>query len=827
MTDPPPSTDEHGCGLPVMATIPSDRAFDYEAMYEALMYYRSDPNAGEVKFDEVKEQFEKLSYQDGENLSGMTGDLTDTIKAMNDVWVLQYTDSETGYELAILLQDFDPATGMLPEDLDFSGVSYSYELKDKLYLLKQRYAALKLTIYIPDFIPDCEIITEIQLNAYFSLVKVPLVLVACVTIECEAVIIVPVVCYSQTWFWIGEPVCEWILITRIYVKLLFIQITYWVRYWWITAFPVWAVQPLPDCPDPDMGAIAPYEGYSSSFLNMAMDNFMSSVSGDMASELYVDQFRFVYNEELQGQSNTALSTMEGAVTDTVNGFKDKWVLTYQESPEDEETSILLEDFDPNASELPNEIQLGDLSGFPSYNERYLRQFQYRYMEMRQTVSLQTVIPTNCGTAIYSIRLNSRFTLRRLPFFLMACWEISFSEYLIIPVPCYEIYIICGIRVVIPVIKVMIIRREFWFGIWVFIPLPACPWPPAPNPGSVIAFGSPTGLSHLDTCTYRCLPGFQKCKGLNTLVCWKGQWRPQQFQLQCAPICPVAPAAGFGAVRVGCIKVPIFGLWLKEVCFYQCLNGWNRWKGSYVRGCRKGIWTGSPLVCLPPWIIWPFRTPCDCKDVLDIDPAAPSGIYMVYPRDRLGGFLVYCDMETDGGGWTVIQRREDGSVNFYLGWDDYKYGFPDDMTGEFWLGNDKINRLTTQKDYALRVDLQASDNTTAFALYNSFSVADEDDKYRLSIGGYSVTSTAGDAMTAQEVGHNLNNLQFSTYDSDNDIWDGNCAERFIGAWWYCACHDSNLNGDYDNDMYGKGVMWKQFKGLHESLPFSEMKIRPTG
>eukprot|EP00058_Branchiostoma_floridae_P004156 XP_002589644.1 hypothetical protein BRAFLDRAFT_99251 [Branchiostoma floridae] len=86
-------------------------AFDYEAMYEALMYYRSDPNAGEVKFDEVKEQFEKLSYQDGENLSGMTGDLTDTIKAMNDVWVLQYTDSETGYELAILLQDFDPATG--------------------------------------------------------------------------------------------------------------------------------------------------------------------------------------------------------------------------------------------------------------------------------------------------------------------------------------------------------------------------------------------------------------------------------------------------------------------------------------------------------------------------------------------------------------------------------------------------------------------------------------------------------------------------------------------------------------------------------------------
>ena len=112
------------------------------------------------------------------------------------------------------------------------------------------------------------------------------------------------------------------------------------------------------------------------------------------------------------------------------------------------------------------------------------------------------------------------------------------------------------------------------------------------------------------------------------------------------------------------------------------------------------------------------------------------MYKINP-DGLGEFEVFCDQKTAGGGWTVFQKRRDGSVDFFRAWDDYKRGFGN-LNGEFWLGLDKIHRLTVIGGYKLRVDLEDNYGNTAFAEYSSFSVTSERAKYQLSLGSYSGT-----------------------------------------------------------------------------------------
>ena len=111
----------------------------------------------------------------------------------------------------------------------------------------------------------------------------------------------------------------------------------------------------------------------------------------------------------------------------------------------------------------------------------------------------------------------------------------------------------------------------------------------------------------------------------------------------------------------------------------------------------------------------------------------SGVYTIDP-DGSGAFYLFCDQTTAGGGWTVFQKRLDGSVDFYRGWADYKNGFGN-LNGEFWLGLDKIHRLTNTKN-RLRVDLEDTANRIAYAEYNIFAVTSEKTKYKLILGTYS-------------------------------------------------------------------------------------------
>ena len=112
----------------------------------------------------------------------------------------------------------------------------------------------------------------------------------------------------------------------------------------------------------------------------------------------------------------------------------------------------------------------------------------------------------------------------------------------------------------------------------------------------------------------------------------------------------------------------------------------------------------------------------------------DGVYTINP-DGLESFRVICDMQTDGGGWTVFQRRQDASVDFYRGWQDYKYGFGD-LNGNLWLGLEKIHRLTKSDQNILRVDLINFNYEKAYAKYGTFSVASKSESYKRKVGSFS-------------------------------------------------------------------------------------------
>ncbi|XP_021508140.1 angiopoietin-related protein 6 [Meriones unguiculatus] len=196
----------------------------------------------------------------------------------------------------------------------------------------------------------------------------------------------------------------------------------------------------------------------------------------------------------------------------------------------------------------------------------------------------------------------------------------------------------------------------------------------------------------------------------------------------------------------------------------------------------------------------------------------SGVYEL----RLGRRVVsvWCEQQREGGGWTVIQRRQDGSVNFFTNWQHYKVGFgrPD---GEYWLGLEAVHQVTSRGDHELLILLEDWGGRGARAHYDSFSLEPESDHYRLRLGQYH--GDAGDSLSWH------NDKPFSTVDRDRDSYSGNCALYHRGGWWYHACAHSNLNGvwyhgGHYRSRYQDGVYWAEFRGGAYSLKKAVMMTR---
>ena len=212
----------------------------------------------------------------------------------------------------------------------------------------------------------------------------------------------------------------------------------------------------------------------------------------------------------------------------------------------------------------------------------------------------------------------------------------------------------------------------------------------------------------------------------------------------------------------------------------------------------------------------------------LPPGTPSGVYPLnLGLDGSAAVAAFCDLDTDGGNWTVIQRRADllPRQDFYRDWAAYKEGFGR-LDAEFWWGLNNIWMLTSARDrrYELRINMEDFDGGKRHAVYQKFRVSSEEDGYRLAAESYS--GDAGDSLT-YHVGH-----RFSTKDKDHDSQPFiNCAsdENIEAGWWYKNCWYSNLNGRYlmgqHDDIQG-GLTWKSWRGFHYSLKNVEMKIRPT-
>ncbi|XP_078509261.1 techylectin-5B-like [Lissotriton helveticus] len=220
-------------------------------------------------------------------------------------------------------------------------------------------------------------------------------------------------------------------------------------------------------------------------------------------------------------------------------------------------------------------------------------------------------------------------------------------------------------------------------------------------------------------------------------------------------------------------------------------------------------------------------PLDCSD---IHPRVEhSGVYVIYPAGPQAPVPVFCAITTDGGPWTVFQKRLNGSLDFYRRWHDYRHGFGQ-ADGEYWLGLQYIHLLTLQRKYELRIDLEDFEGNTASASYAEFSVSPGAinaalDGYTLHVAGFR-DGGAGDSLTPHS------GAKFSTLDRDRDMHVQHCAQYARGAFWYHdeGCVTTNLNGRYlgprPKSALEIGFNWYSWRGPDYSLKRSEMKIRPV-
>uniref|UniRef100_A0A8C3NC23 Uncharacterized protein n=1 Tax=Geospiza parvula TaxID=87175 RepID=A0A8C3NC23_GEOPR len=212
-------------------------------------------------------------------------------------------------------------------------------------------------------------------------------------------------------------------------------------------------------------------------------------------------------------------------------------------------------------------------------------------------------------------------------------------------------------------------------------------------------------------------------------------------------------------------------------------------------------------------------PPDCSRLRK---GSPSGVYVIQPA-RSPPRVVWCDMDTEGKGWTVVQRNShDTELTWKQSWTTYKYGFGN-VHSDYWLGTEYLHLLTQQGTYKVRFVVRDKANVTHYAEYDIFRVENEASGYPLRLGRHSGDGDDYLTLYHPKKGGIHDNMKFSTVDKDQDQYSGNCAKSY-GGWWYNRCQNVLLNAkNYilwgDHSVYSSGWQtWGKVSVL-SNIPFN--------
>ena len=199
-------------------------------------------------------------------------------------------------------------------------------------------------------------------------------------------------------------------------------------------------------------------------------------------------------------------------------------------------------------------------------------------------------------------------------------------------------------------------------------------------------------------------------------------------------------------------------------------------------------------------------PYSCCQLKETIFSAHSGVYVMQEQCNIGKRKTYsyCDMETDGGGWLVIQRRINGTLLFNRTMQEYENGFGD-PSGEFWYGLKNILCLTEGKQMELRIDLEYPNGARGFVHYKQFSIS----------GASSYKASTTVFKTSPGVSSNFFNPMRS-YDYryrayrplyyPNFYVMANCGSNpMVGGWWDTSCR-GNPNGPGPSENSTVYAMW---------------------